>query len=210
MFIKSVLLVCASTLSLFTPALAQSSTTSASNATVSLYLGGGDPQPVVASVVSANPTVTAYFLNCAPGTDASDCGLGMGLNLTVTSQSIYDVNYSQDVNFSFSQRCTWMSSAVCVETASGSDANFPGTSTETYPAESASLSPVTITAGLQKLAAATSSASSGSSRASGSTSASRSGSSAANPTGKSNAAVGLKIEFTIGLVGIAGLIFAQS
>lgn len=42
-------------------------------------------------------------------------------------------------------------SAVCKESASGTEANFPGSSTETYDAESVVTVGLVVTAGLEKL-----------------------------------------------------------
>ncbi|KAI3396239.1 hypothetical protein diail_12383 [Diaporthe ilicicola] len=43
-----------------------------STSVTSLFLYGSEGQNIVASVVSAAPEATTYFVNCAPGTDGSD------------------------------------------------------------------------------------------------------------------------------------------
>lgn len=60
------------------------------------------------------------------------------------------------------------SSAVCHESFGGREANFPGTSDETYSETNFAIIPVTITAGLEKLtAAATTTGSAGGSKSTG-------------------------------------------
>ncbi|KAK4504744.1 hypothetical protein PRZ48_002706 [Zasmidium cellare] len=64
-------------LTLATTTLAQTTTI------LTLPFYGYDLQPIVASILSANPSATTLSLACAPGTDASDCGLFPAQTLTV-------------------------------------------------------------------------------------------------------------------------------
>lgn len=48
----------------------------------SLFLYGFEGDNIVASVLSAAPQATEYFITCAPGTDGSDCGFGPGVTWT--------------------------------------------------------------------------------------------------------------------------------
>lgn len=43
-----------------------------STSVTSLFLYGYEGENIVASVISAAPEETTYFVNCAPGTDGSD------------------------------------------------------------------------------------------------------------------------------------------
>lgn len=47
-------------------------TVAQSTSVTSLFLYGYEGQNIVASVISAAPEETTYFVNCAPGTDGSD------------------------------------------------------------------------------------------------------------------------------------------
>lgn len=58
-------------------ALAQSTTS-----VTSMFLYGFEGDNIVASVISAAPQSTEYFITCAPGTDSSDCGFGPGVTFT--------------------------------------------------------------------------------------------------------------------------------
>lgn len=64
----------------FTAVCALAATALAQTTSVtSLFLYGFEGDNIVASVIAAAPTATEYFLTCAVGTDASDCGLGNGV-----------------------------------------------------------------------------------------------------------------------------------
>lgn len=57
-------------------ALAQSTTV------VTILMPQVDQQTIHASVVSAGPTATAYLLECPPGADSLDCGIGTNFRVT--------------------------------------------------------------------------------------------------------------------------------
>lgn len=61
--------------------LATAGMASAQNTVTSMLIYGADPQPLVASVVGSDATATTYSINCPPGTDSTDCGMGPGLTL---------------------------------------------------------------------------------------------------------------------------------
>jgi len=136
-------------------ALAQSSTPAPT--TVSLFLLNSDPQSLVASVVSANPSATTYYIACPPDADSNDCGYGPGATITYAAPSAWQ-GYMSAGDFSYSWSCDVQgsTSAVCMESAGGGEANFPGQSTETYDGTDILFNPVVVTAGQEKLTAAAS------------------------------------------------------
>jgi hypothetical protein len=103
-----------------------------------------------ASVVTANPTATTLALACAP---SIDCGLFPAQTL-VFGPSTYNINMGDpnpESDFTATMDCVIAKSAVCKETAGGTEANFPGSSTTTYDAESVGTFGLLITAGVEKL-----------------------------------------------------------
>ncbi|KAH7371400.1 hypothetical protein BKA66DRAFT_572893 [Pyrenochaeta sp. MPI-SDFR-AT-0127] len=202
----------------------------AQTTTLTLRFLGYDEQAIAASVVSANADATTFQLNCVQS--ASACGL-FPKHTLVTGPSTYNMDMSDpNTDFTATQDCLIAaSSAVCKETAGGSEANFPGSSTETYEASQIGSLPVTVTAGVEKLSgsagvtatgsvssASAATTGSGASRttasvtqvsgtgsASGSPSASRSGS--APPTNSTGAAAANTVALGSGLVvAVAGLL----
>lgn len=110
---------------------------------------GGDANSIAASVVTANNDATTLALACLP---SDDCGLFPAQTLVV-GPSTYNVDMSDpNTDFTATQDCVIAaSSAVCKETAGGSEANFPGSSTETYEGTDVGSLTVTVTAGTEKL-----------------------------------------------------------
>ncbi|RDW83669.1 putative GPI anchored protein [Aspergillus mulundensis] len=125
--------------SLLIPTLA--SLAYAESTVTSMFIYGADPQPLAASIVGNDASATTYSINCPPG---SDCGMGPGLTLIAdASKTTYIMNDGD--SFQFTVKCAVTeSSATCVESAGGPDANFPGVETSTTDV---SLMPVTVTAG---------------------------------------------------------------
>lgn len=141
----------------------------------SLLLFDTDPQPLVASVISADATATAYLLNCDQETDSSDCGvydesvtIGAWARTSptpaLTASGAYDVFVSMDT-WTFSIHCAMSATvpATCTEVNIGG--NNDGTPTMTFTSPAAddadngwAYMPVTITAGQEKLAAVSASA----------------------------------------------------
>jgi hypothetical protein len=124
-----------------------------------------DPQQLVASVVTANPTLTSYTFTCAPGYEDTCNFAGRGGNLTVMDQSTYIMSVNgaiagtplNDLNVA----CTSFNaqSVVCAETqnsvllASGG-AESLSTMSVLFTQDNADMQQLTVTAGLDQLAAA--------------------------------------------------------
>lgn len=134
----------------------------AQSSQIFLYLLDTDPQELVASVITANPTTTEYLLTCPSSVDDSDCGYRPPVTIGQHG-SVYGASLTAE-DFTMSYECTVYtgsaSSAVCVESDGGSAANFPGVSTETLNGTDVAFYPVTITAGLEKLSGVSASATS--------------------------------------------------
>ena len=62
-------------------ALMAATTLAQTTSVTSLFLYGFEGENIVASVISAAPDATTYSINCAPGTDSSDCGFGLGITV---------------------------------------------------------------------------------------------------------------------------------
>ncbi|KAI1855613.1 hypothetical protein JX265_006016 [Neoarthrinium moseri] len=140
-----------------------------------LLLDTDSDQTLVADVLAADPTATTFLLNCPPGTDSNDCGtynesviVGPWAKPTPppdATTGIYDVDISMpDESWSFHIHCD-MSLTVPVQcTTTNLGGNDDGHPTATFTVASDDMSmgwgyiPVTITAGLEKLASATDSA----------------------------------------------------
>ncbi|KAL3456537.1 hypothetical protein BJX64DRAFT_270539 [Aspergillus heterothallicus] len=128
--------------SLLLPALA--SVAYAESTVTSMFIYGADTQPLAASIVGNDQSATTYSINCTPGTDASDCGMGPGLTL-IAGKDVTSWIFDDGPAFQYTAECSIKNSkAVCTESAGGSEANFPGISTTTTTVE---YMPVTITAG---------------------------------------------------------------
>jgi hypothetical protein len=179
--------------SLATMALLPLTSLAQSQSVISLFIMDSDPQPLVASVISADASTTDYEITCPSSVADSDCGFRPPVTVGQTGGSVYGASITTS-EFTLSYQCTLSTSgatsAVCAVSAAGSLANFPGSSTETLMASDVVMFPVTITAGQEKLGTATTTAESGSSESGGSSSAAMTSSgspaSAAN-TGSSSA-----------------------
>ncbi|KAJ5659903.1 hypothetical protein N7507_006354 [Penicillium longicatenatum] len=121
----------------------------AQTSVVSLFIPFADPQPLAASILGESASTTTYSINCPPGTDGSDCGMGPGLYMTVGPKNVQYSMSEPDEDFYDSISCSMggTTTAVCVEVASGSGANFPGTETGTFAQSEISYLAVTVTAG---------------------------------------------------------------
>jgi len=128
----------------------------AQSTTISLFVPGADTQPLVGSVIGSDKDATTYALQCAPGTDGSDCGFPGVFTLTEgPSTAVYAI--SEDIEASGGSTilaftalidCSLAgSSAVCTESYGGQEANDPGQSTETLTGTDFTYMPVVITAG---------------------------------------------------------------
>lgn len=120
--------------------------------TLTVPFVGGDVNTIEASLIGANSAATTLALACPTDTD---CGLFPGHTLIVGPSTYHvdmnDPNTGRD--FTMTMDCALASSsAVCQESASGTEANFPGSSTETYEGTDVGKLTVTVTAGADKLA----------------------------------------------------------
>lgn len=122
-----------------------------SSTVLTLPFYGYDSVSIVGSVVSADKAATTLALACA--TMDSDCGL-FPLQTLTFGPSTYKMDMS-DGGFTGTQDCkTSATPAICMESASGSEANFPGSSTTSYEGTDVTSFPVTVTGGLEKLSGA--------------------------------------------------------
>ncbi|KAH6656996.1 hypothetical protein BKA67DRAFT_553928 [Truncatella angustata] len=196
-----------------------------------VFLFNTDPQTLVADVLAADATATTFLLNCPSGTDSNDCGT---YNETVVvgpwakptpppeaSTGVYDLEIKLDTEWYFHIHCDMTGTAPGVCTTTNIGGNDDGSPTATYTPESTDWNymPVTITAGLEKLASATGSAASASASASRITSGSSTSTSAiisgtvsgtqsaTAATGTSAAILGRGEPLT-GTLALAGLILA--
>ncbi|KAF2123438.1 hypothetical protein P153DRAFT_371637 [Dothidotthia symphoricarpi CBS 119687] len=123
---------------------------------------GYDETSFLASIVSANSAATTILLSCPEG---EDCGLFPRQTL-VYGPSTYNMDMSDpSTDFTATQDCVIAaSSAICKETAGGSEANFPGSSTETYDATDVGSMILTVTKGAEKMTASASATPTGSNK----------------------------------------------
>ncbi|RFU33986.1 hypothetical protein B7463_g2351, partial [Scytalidium lignicola] len=134
--------------------LAIASLALAQTSVVTLYVPGADVQPLDASIVGSDATATTYAIQCAPGTDSNDCGLPGVITLvegpkTAKYTMSAEMDASGAVAFTGYVDCSLAgtTSAVCIESYGGNEANSPGRSTMTYTGTDLEYMPVTITAG---------------------------------------------------------------
>ncbi|KAL3437022.1 hypothetical protein BDV09DRAFT_163515 [Aspergillus tetrazonus] len=198
--------------SLLLPALA--SLAIAESTVTSMFIFGADRQPLAASIMGNDASATTYSINCPPGTDSNDCGMGPGMTVIAADETTTYIMNDGD-NFNFTAECSvGKSIADCTASAGGPDANFPGVETAT---EEVSYIPVTVTAGSVTSAggstatsASTSSSSTGSSAseeatAAGSASASRA-SETASQTAEETAAQPSETGAAVRVTGVVGLV----
>ncbi|KAJ5935045.1 hypothetical protein N7466_004592 [Penicillium verhagenii] len=121
----------------------------AQTSVVSMFIPFADPQPLAASIVGKSAGTTTYSINCPPGTDSDDCGMGPGLWMTAGPTTTRYSLTEPDVDFYDNMDCSvgGTTTAVCTEVVSGTGANDPGTDSTTYAPTDITLLPVTITAG---------------------------------------------------------------
>lgn len=134
--------------------LAIASVSHAQTSVVTLYIPGADVQPLDASIIGSDAAATTYAVQCAPGTDSDDCGFPGVFTLTEGPKTAkYTISAETDDNgsvaFTGYMDCSLAgtTSAVCIESYGGNEANFPGSSIATYTGTDVVYMPVTITAG---------------------------------------------------------------
>ncbi|KAK4226796.1 hypothetical protein QBC38DRAFT_479677 [Podospora fimiseda] len=114
----------------------------------------GDTQTIVGSVIAANPTATTYSIGCPPGTDSNDCGWATGVKVINGPKTA-----ALDVSGEDSYGSAKFGCDLAPETVVCSGKIDRVTTTEewknTIPSNELSefWTPITITAGLEKLAA---------------------------------------------------------
>ncbi|KAK0617847.1 hypothetical protein B0T17DRAFT_618510 [Bombardia bombarda] len=152
----------------------------------------GDNTAIVGSVVAVSGSVTSIAIQCSPGTDSTECGIGQGGNIVVGPSTLeWHLTYADVATADTNCQITSVGEIlVCTgdltqidESASATGAvSFTSTShdVETLTGFSDYIVPVTLTAGLEKLAAATSTSDSTSAPTSAPTAASTAASNAAS------------------------------
>lgn len=201
----------------------------AQSSTITATLIGYDGMSFSASLITARPEATTIALKC-PESLSSDCGLFPEETVVIGPSTFSAAQGDPSGNFTATADCKIASStAVCVISASGTDANFPGLDTETFSGTDIVQATIVITAGADKLTAGGSAASASASasasakssaasagKTSGSAAASKTGSAAATgasqtgsapPSTTSNAAAGNAVVIGGGLLGVAAGVF---
>ncbi|MCJ1395016.1 hypothetical protein MMC18_007897 [Xylographa bjoerkii] len=219
----------ASTISL----LALLSSATAQNV-VSLLIPDTDTQNFVGEVIGISPSATTYVIQCAPGTNSSDCGFGAPFTLTEGPSTLaFTVTEPTPADFTAAVSCVLTGSpvtqAMCTQTLGGTDANGIGSTTLQLNSTDITLFAVSITgtangvgAGMQTSASTTASGSAATMMSgvmSGATTASMgmsstptgstSGSSTASPTANSGAsqlAVGSAASILLALGVVMGML----
>ncbi|KAF1922677.1 uncharacterized protein M421DRAFT_77394 [Didymella exigua CBS 183.55] len=170
-----------------------------------------DTQSIEASIISANPSATTMALNCPAGTDASDCGLFPEMILIYGPSTYHlDMGVGDAQVFTGSVDCNRAATVTCIEFASGSEANFPGSSTTTYESEEILTLPVTVTSGAEKLGAQASATGSAQRSASTSGSSAASGSAASSSTASVTQIVGTSSAIASGTSHTSGVTSASA
>ncbi|PWY89695.1 hypothetical protein BO94DRAFT_490860 [Aspergillus sclerotioniger CBS 115572] len=140
----------------FVLGLAAAGLVSAKTTVTSMFFYDTDAQSLDASIMGNDATATTYSVNCPPGTDSDDCGMGPGMTVIAGPQTTMFMDIP-DEDFYYTVICSLDGTtyAVCSEMASGAGANFPGTTITTLDEGDLGLMPVTITAGSVTSVAAT-------------------------------------------------------
>jgi hypothetical protein len=137
------------------------------------YAGVDETQSVNASLIGVESSKTTLSLGC---TDEENPACGPLRQTMILAESSYNLDMSDvSTDFTVTMDCVFSpQSAVCAESAGGSEANFPGSSTMTYDASEMGDFIMTVTGDVSKLAAQTTA--SGSASAATSTGAAQTGS----------------------------------
>ncbi|KAK0130019.1 hypothetical protein ONS96_000557 [Cadophora gregata f. sp. sojae] len=132
--------------------LSLASITLAQTSTVNLYIPGADTQSLIGQVIGTASSLTTYALQCV--TPGEECGFPGQFTVTenaATARYTIPAENGDDGVLAFTARidCSLDStvSAVCIQSFGGSEANFPGVSTETYTGTDFQYMPVLLTAG---------------------------------------------------------------
>ncbi|KAF4542010.1 GPI anchored protein [Lasiodiplodia theobromae] len=202
---------------LLTAATAAAGATAESSSTLTRsWMNLGFDNTPVASVIAADATAATYLIACSPSTttttttastnddddddvdvDSSDCGIPGNAMTLIAGPSTMRYQYSASsgataADVTMDEYCDITASterAVCTAVIGGKDADFPGTQTATFTGTDISWSPLYVTAGQEKLAAAAAAATKAGASASATAEAtgSSSGAAAATSEGSSSA-----------------------
>ncbi|KAI1853218.1 hypothetical protein JX266_001924 [Neoarthrinium moseri] len=119
----------------------------------SIFLPGFDTQSLVASVITAAPTATEYFLQCDSG-NLMECGVGTGMTVT-EGPSTFGLEFN-GTDIAISEACALSGdNAVCTFSTPGGNV-----STESGSGVKSMFLEVTITAGFAALSSASAAAAS--------------------------------------------------
>ncbi|KFY09665.1 hypothetical protein V492_05401 [Pseudogymnoascus sp. VKM F-4246] len=132
--------------------LALTTVSAAQKATITLFVPGTEDDSLVASIIGSDATATTYAINCDSNADKA-CGVEGTITLTegpktakYTIAPVIDPNGETAFAGKYECSLAGTTSAVCTESHGGSEANFPGISTETYTGTDQPYIPITITA----------------------------------------------------------------
>ncbi|KAL2176809.1 uncharacterized protein P884DRAFT_260296 [Thermothelomyces heterothallicus CBS 202.75] len=137
------------------PLLVTAGLAAAQSSVVTVLLPQFDQQAIDASVIAAAPTATTYRINCPPGADSSDCGVPDEFEF-VYGPSTFAYTMSMGKTMVATANCKLdmpKDTADCVGTMSEEGLSTVGRDTLTDL--TSYMLPITITAGLDKLAAST-------------------------------------------------------
>jgi len=154
-------------------------------------LVGHDDTLLFASVVAADAKATTLAVACPKSTD---CGL-FPKETIVYGSSTYNIDMSDpNTDFTATIDCSFGTpSIVCKETAGGSEANFPGSSTTSYDATEFANAKISVTAGANLLGSAGSGGATGVVSTTATSSAVASAIQSTTPTARSESASGSPI-----------------
>lgn len=120
------------------------------------FPGGYDGVNPVASVVTVNPTSTAFDLSCPTDVDSTECGWGPGIHYSIISTTIYQATMSEADLFTMTYSCnhnTKASQITCAASMGGPSANDPGVSTAVLSGSEIAFVTATVTSGADLLTA---------------------------------------------------------
>jgi hypothetical protein len=114
---------------------------------VTLHLANFDPQTLHASVITANPTATSYFLACASDAPDDECGLEVGAKV-LEGPSTLEVHLTLGTSYTSDMTCRLNGDAAdCRHSSRGPDGNM--TADMHYGDIRPWAMPVTVTAGFR-------------------------------------------------------------
>jgi hypothetical protein len=116
------------------------------------YAGFGEAQSMNASLIGVESSKTTLSLGCSDPDNEECAPLRQTMVLAESSYSLDGSDANTD--FTYTANCVFSpQSAVCVESAGGSEANFPGESTTTYGSDETASLILTVAGDVAKLSA---------------------------------------------------------